>query len=442
MTKVVLEFPKKLRRIFTPNRYKVMYGGRGGAKSWAVARALLAMGAQTKTRVLCAREFQNSIQESVHQLLESQVNLMGLDAFYDVQKSKIMGVNGTEFVFVGFKNTGNLRSYEGFDIVWVEEANNVSKSSWDILIPTIRKEGSEIWLSFNPVLESDETYKRFVLDPPEGAWVVKVNWRDNPWFPDVLRREKDDLKRRDPLAYSHVWEGECKQTLDGAIYAAELAKVLESGRRTRVPHDPAHPVYAIFDIGRSDSTAIWFVQLVSSEIRLIDYHDETGKTVSEFVPILTGRAEGLERRLAYSYETIWLPHDAENKTVLHPLSFRGQLKALMPNSSIRIVPRLSVEDGIHAARTIFGRCMFDTSGTQDGWQALSHYQYEIVDGQRSKKPLHNWASNGADSFRYVAAALREKTSQTKLNLTSAKPPEPIPLTTAASAASKLKWMRR
>src|SRR5574337_1147207 len=238
------EFPEKLKFLFEPARYKVLFGGRGGAKSWGVARALLIQAAASPLRILCAREFQNSIAESVHHLLQSQIAAIGLSSFYEIQAGLIRGTNGSEFVFAGLRNNvTKIKSFEGVDRVWVEEAQTVSKSSWEVLIPTIRKEGSEIWLTFNPELETDETYQRFVVNPPAGARVVKINWDDNPWFPETLRREKDDLKMRDPDAYQNVWEGNCRVTLDGAIYARELRLAQEEGRIRSVPYDAAKPVH-------------------------------------------------------------------------------------------------------------------------------------------------------------------------------------------------------
>src|SRR5262249_44110905 len=153
--------------LFRPKRYKVLYGGRYGMKSWGAARALLMLGTQKPLRILCARELQNSIKDSVHKLLSDQIEILGLREFYDIQQTSIKGVNGTEFSFEGIRhNISKIRSYEGIDICWVEEAVLVSSTSWETLIPTIRKEGSEIWMTFNPELEQDETYKRFVKDPP------------------------------------------------------------------------------------------------------------------------------------------------------------------------------------------------------------------------------------------------------------------------------------
>jgi phage terminase large subunit len=207
------DFPSKLKFLFKPSRYKVAHGGRGGAKSWGFARALLIIGAQRKLRVLCAREYQNSITESVHKLLTNQIDDLGLGGFYGggITLTGIKGINGTEFIFSGIKNNvTKIKSTEGVDVCWVEEAEKVSNESWEVLIPTIRKPSSEIWVSFNPNLESDPTYRRFIVNPPDDASVVKMSWRDNPWFPDELRREKDYLARVDHDAYMHVWEGECR----------------------------------------------------------------------------------------------------------------------------------------------------------------------------------------------------------------------------------------
>lgn len=212
-------FAPKFDILFKPARYKVLYGGRGAAKSWGIARALVIKGLQRKLRILCAREIQHSIADSVHKLLVEQIYEMGLSPWYKITKNAIVGVNGTEFIFSGLHfNVREIKSKEGIDLCWVEEAQSVSEESWDVLIPTIRKEKSEIWLSFNPDAETDPTYRRFVIDPPPDSFVRKVSWQDNPWFPDVLRQEMEYLKRVDYEAYLHVWEGEVRRISDAIIF--------------------------------------------------------------------------------------------------------------------------------------------------------------------------------------------------------------------------------
>jgi phage terminase large subunit len=177
-----VQFPEKLGFPSEPHRYKVLCGGRGGIKSWSIAQHLLIEGAKRPLRIPCAQETMQSIRESVHELMEDQIARLGLQADYEVQKAEIMGRNGAVFTFHGLRDQSvhNIKSLEGADILWVEEAQNVSEKSWRTVIPTIRKPGSEIWISFNPELDTDDTYKRFVISPPPNAVVVKTSWRDSP----------------------------------------------------------------------------------------------------------------------------------------------------------------------------------------------------------------------------------------------------------------------
>ena len=395
------EFPQKLSILFDPARYKVLYGGRGGAKSWGVARALLIIGARQTTRILCAREFQTSIKDSVHKLLSDQIFSMGLEDFYEITQTAIRGKNGTEFSFAGLKNNvANIKSYEGCDICWVEEAQTTSKLSWNVLIPTIRKEGSEIWITFNPELETDETYKRFVVNPPENSIVQRVNWSDNPWFPETLRLEKDALYARDREAYNTIWEGVCRQTVDGAIFAKEMQQAEFEGRITRVPYDPIKPVMAVFDIGWADATAVWFIQFIGMETRLIRYYETTQTTMSQILAKM--------QTFGYVYDILYLPHDAQNKTLAaNGRSIEEIVRAAGFN--VRIIDRTPITDSINAARTIFPKCYFDRENCHEGLQCLRHYRYDVNPdtGTFSQKPLHDNYSHGADAFRYIGLMINE-----------------------------------
>lgn len=401
------EFPVKLEGLFKKSRYKVLFGGRGGAKSWGIARALLIKGAKDPIRILCAREFQTSIKDSVHKLLCDQIDSLGLLSFYEITQTSIRGKNGTEFAFVGLKNNvANIKSYEGVDICWVEEAQTTSRLSWNVLIPTIRKEGSEIWISFNPELETDETYQRFVANPPADCITMKVNWYDNPWFPETLKLEKDALKARDEEAYNQVWEGLCRQTVDGAIFAKEMQQAEKDGRICRVPYDATKPVHAVFDLGWSDSTAIWFLQFVGMETRLIRYIEDSQKTISYYLATM--------QTYGYVYDKIWLPHDAENKTLAAAgRSIDDIVRAA--GYKTEIMPRVPILDSINAARTIFPNCYFDREHTADGLACLRHYRYEVdpETGQFSRNPLHDHYSHGADAFRYIALMIKEPPKRKK-----------------------------
>jgi phage terminase large subunit len=395
------EFPIKLKGLFEKSRYKVAYGGRGGAKSWGIARALLIKGAKDPMRILCAREFQTSIKDSVHKLLCDQIEALGLLGFYEITQNSIRGKNGTEFAFVGLRNNvANIKSYEGVDVVWVEEAQTTSRLSWNILIPTIRKQGSEIWISFNPELETDETYQRFVLKPPADCIQIKINWSDNPWFPETLLLEKDALKARDLEAYNQVWEGLCRQSVDGAIFAKELQQAELDGRLTKVPYDATKPVHAVFDLGWADSTAIWFLQFVGMETRLIRYIEDSQKTISHYLATM--------QTFGYVYDKVWLPHDAENKTLAAAgRSIDDIVRAA--GFKTQILPRVPILDSINAARTIFPSCYFDRDNAAEGINCLRHYRYEVdpATGQFSRSPLHDHYSHGADAFRYIALMIKE-----------------------------------
>lgn len=390
-----VEFAGKMRGLFKPSRYKVFYGGRGGGKSVSFAKALLVKGAEQPLRILCAREIQRSIADSVHKLLSDQIAEIGMAGFYEVQQTVIRGANGTEITFAGLKhNIGNIKSAEGIDIVWVEEAQTVSKQSWEVLIPTIRKDNSEIWITFNPELEEDETYRRFVLNPPSNALVAKVNHNDNPWFPEVLKHEMEDLRERDPDAYMHVYEGECRTMIEGAVYANEMRQAVLNGQITSVPYDACIPVHTFWDLGWNDHTSIWFAQSVGAELHLIDFLQDRGRSVAWYLAAVQERG--------YVYGEDWLPHDAKAKTLAASMSVEQLMRGA--GRDVKITPKLSVNDGINAARTIFNRCRFDADKCADGIQCLRRYSYDVdpETGRFSKQPLHDEYSDGADAFRYFA----------------------------------------
>lgn len=396
---VKAQFPKPLECLFQPKRYKVLYGGRGAGRSWGVARALLLLGQLNPIRVLCVRELQNSIEESVHKVLSDQIVNLGLSGFYTIEKSKIYGSNGTTFSFDGIRNNVNkIKSYEGIDYCWVEEANKVTRNSWSVLIPTIRKESSEIWVTFNPELETDYTYIRFVKEANRAeSAVVKMTWRDNPWFPLVLRKEMEADKERDFDHYLNIWEGHTVQQLEGAVYAKELRRATLEKRICTVPYDRSIPVDTYWDLGRADNTAIWFVQRVSMQWRVLAYYEATGQDLTHFLKECQKRA--------YVYGTMNLPHDAKAKR----LGMRLTIEELLRQAGYRtnIVPNQRITDGINAARIIMPNCYWDTDGCEDGLNALRHYRYKVIDGHLSNEPLHDWASDGADAWRYFAICAKD-----------------------------------
>ena len=405
----VAQFPAKLQFLFDPIRYKILYGGRGGAKSWGVARALLILGAQNPLRILCTRETQKSISDSVHKLLGDQITSLGLGGFYEIQQAGIYGKNGTEFIFAGLRqDISNLKSYESVDICWVEEAQTVSKHSWDVLIPTIRKEKSEIWVSFNPELDTDDTYRRFIQNPPASAKVAMINWRDNPWFPSVLKAEMEECKARSEEDYQHIWEGCCIQQVEGAIYANEMRQLDKDQRITRVAYDSLKPVQAFWDIG-DRYTSIWLAQAHPFEHRVIDYVEGEGLSLMQYLKLLQAKP--------YVYGTMWLPHDARSPQLGTGRSIEEQMRSA--GWKVQIVPRLSIADGISLVRQIMPSCWFDGDRCADGLQALRRYRWAPDGnlGQIKREPLHDIYSHPADAFRYLAVAIKQPDPQeTKINI--------------------------
>jgi phage terminase large subunit len=393
-----LTLPEKLLPLLSPKRYKVLYGGRGSSKSWSVARALIHLATIRPIRVLCARETQKSIQESVHRLLKDQIEALGVSDLFDVQETKIVGVNGSDFAFAGIRQQGvaNLKSFEAVDVCWVEEAQVVTKKSWDVLIPTIRKPGSEIWITFNPELEDDETYKRFVTDADEDVWACAVNYSDNPWFDAVLEKERVKMLARDPTGYKTTWEGQCRPAVEGAIYANEIGAVVASGRIRNVPYDPMLKVHTVWDLGWNDSTSIICVQRAGAEVRIIDYIEGDHRTLADY-------AHDLKER-KWNRGTDWLPHDGNAKSLQTGKTPKEVLAQLDCNPEI--VDNLEVEQGIHAARLLFPRVYFDKDKTGPLTNALKRYRRQQNQATGAfGAPLHDDNSHPADAFRYLAVVV-------------------------------------
>jgi len=255
------DFPEFLEPIFQPKRYKIMYGGRGGGRSWGCARALLLQGMQRPLRVLCTREFQSSIKDSVHRLLETQIDRMGIQAYYNVTQHEIQGSNGTAFLFEGLRhNITKIKSLEGINICWCEEAERISNESWRVLIPTIREDASEIWVTFNPYLEEDPTYQRFIVHPPapDQIWAVKSGWKDNKWFPDVLKKEKEHDYRVDAQMAEHVWGGECLSNTDAQILGGKW--IIDDFRPGRDWQGPYHGADWGFAHSPTAAVKLWIYQ--------------------------------------------------------------------------------------------------------------------------------------------------------------------------------------
>jgi len=392
-----VELPEKLGFLLTSKkRYLGAKGGRGSAKSWSVAKALLILGTTRKLRILCTREVQKSIKQSVHKLLSDQVEALGLTRFYDVLGTEIIGRNGTEISFAGLSDqtADSIKSFEGVDICWVEEAQTISKRSWKILIPTIRKDGSQIIITFNPELETDETYDRFITNAPDDCQIVDMNYTDNPWFPAVLEQERLHAKATLPVAeYENIWEGKCMPAVVGAIYFDQVLKCEEEKRIANVPYDPMLKVHVVFDLGWNDAMSISLVQKHGNALMIIENIEDSHKTLDHYSAEL--------RKKNMNWGRLYLPHDGKHQNYQTGKSAEEVMRAL--GWDVRITPNMSVEEGIRLTRMTFSRIFFDKTKAARIIQCAKRYRRSI--NQQTNEPgppLHDEWSHGADNLRYIA----------------------------------------
>lgn len=403
---VDFEIVPKFKPLYEPAPYKIAFGGRGGGKTLAFAQAALILGAMRTLRIGCFREIQKSIKESVHETLKQEIFRMDLKApngapFYTIKEHSIEGANGTEFFFMGLRhNLNSLKSVANIDLAWVEEADPISDDGWTVFLPTVRRDppygpfgqGSEFWIGFNPGFDTSPTYKRFVENPPTGAVLIPVNYWDNPFFPEILRRQMEDAKKIGGDAYDNVWAGKPRVTIDGAIYAKQIANAELEGRITDVPWIRAKPVNTYWDLGRRDLTAVWFIQPVGSYFHVIDYVEGRNMEMTEFVNILQNKG--------YTYGIHFLPHDGANQYVTTNRTAESILRSA--GYRVRLVDRVPKKSiSIEASRVIFDQLRFDRNRTYEGLQHLRRYKYEIKDGQYSRDPKHDDASNAADAIQQL-----------------------------------------
>jgi phage terminase large subunit len=406
MTVANAKFPAKLGFLFNKKRYKVARGGRGSGKSWGYARALLILGAQSPIRILCTREIQKSIQQSVHKLLSDQILALGLGGIYEVLNTEIRGKNGTEIYFAGLSNetAESLKSFEGVDIVWCEEAQTISKRSWDILIPTIRKDSSEIWITYNPDLETDETHQRFTINPPADCVSVLMNYVDNPWFPQVLEQERLECKAKYPKDYPNIWEGKCRPAAEGAIYYDEMEEVTNNNQIINLPYDPKLKVHVVVDLGWNDSMAIILVQRNVSEIRIIEYIEDSHRKLTDYSQELKDKR--------YNWGKLFIPHDGYNEDVKAASAYRILTDLGWTIPAREELVELNIENGIKATREIFPRCYFDREKTKRLVECLKRYRRVVPrNTNEPRSPMHDEYSHGADAFRYLALAVDQMSNE-------------------------------
>lgn len=400
-----IKTPRVFQPLLQPSRYKGAHGGRGSGKSHFFGESAIERCIQDTTRIVCIREIQKSIKESSKLLLEDKIKYFEVEHLFDVLESEIRHkTNGSRIIFQGMQNhtASSIKSLEGFDVAWGEEADSLSELSLNLLRPTIRKEGSELWFSWNPITE-DSAIEKLLRgeNRVDNAIVVEANWRDNPFFPDVLRLEMEQDKAKDYDKYLHVWEGNYRRTLDGAVYAKEIRAAYESHRVTKVLPIPGKPVDTFWDLGKRDHTAIWFAQMQMGEYRIVDFYQNRGEKLEHYAQVVKERG--------YPIGTIWLPHDAEQDRLVGK-TIKQAMRDLFPNVLVKVIARMAKKSiGIEAARRIFPNCYFDEEKTRAGLKCLGAFKYDVDpdSGGYSANPLHDENSDAADAFAQMALSLQE-----------------------------------
>jgi phage terminase large subunit len=406
--KAEIELPPKLVNLFDGEaRYRVAFGGRGSGKTRSFALMSAVYGYRwgmsgKQGQILCAREHLNSLDESSLEEVKSAIQSVDwLDAYYEIGEKYIRSRDGrVSYVFSGLRrNLDSIKSKARVILAWVDEAENVSEAAWQKLIPTIREEESEIWVTYNPESKHSAVHQRFRVSPSGDVKVCEINWRDNPWFPDVLNQERMNDQKLRPDVYDHVWEGAFLIHVEGAYYTVEMREANAEGRIGSAPYDRSVGVVTAWDLGVGDSTAIWFAQMVGPEVRLIDYYESSGVGLDHYVAILNSKG--------YNYTDHILPHDVRVRELG---TGKSRLETL-DNLGVRpitIAAQLNVDDGIQAVRSLLGRAWFDEEKCERGIDCLRQYRRDYDENNKSFKarPLHDWSSHGADAMRYLAIGYR------------------------------------
>lgn len=405
-----VEVPRKLKPLLYPKRYKGAYGGRGGAKSHFFAEQGLLNCFRKQTRMVCIREVQESIRDSVRQLLVDKITKLGLGAFFTPYETEIRGSNGSMIIFKGMQsyNAETIKSLEGYDIAWVEEAQTLSERSLDLLRPTIRKSGSELWFSWNPRFKTDPVDKFFRKDPSDEAVSVFVNYRDNPWFPDELKKDMERDFRVDPDKAEHIWNGAYGSS-EGAILSRWVNEADREGRiNDQVSFDPNGPAIEVSsDLGFRDTASWWYWQRRLGGFAVLEYEGDSGLDADDWIPMIEKNVERLvgSRKLG----RVWLPHDAKVKTFQSKHSSVERFLEAFGAEHVGIVPISKKSDQISAARKVIKTCEFNKSGCDEGLDGLLAWEFEwnYDNNVFSREPLHNWASHPGDAFAYGSQVMEE-----------------------------------
>lgn len=407
-----------------PARYKGAWGGRGSGKSHFFGEMLVDDSLCNKgLRSVCIREVQKTLKQSSKKLIEDKIQSLklgeanGFKVFREVIETPGDGL----ILFQGMQDhtADSIKSLEGFNRAWVEEAQTLSHTSLKLLRPTIRSEGSELWFSWNPRRKTDPVDVLLRQgQKPTNSVVVNANWSHNPWFPDVLEQERLDCLSNEPEEYDHIWDGGYSKVTKGAYFANHILKAKQEGRIGNVALDPLMTVRIFVDIGgtgaKADAFTMWAAQFIGKEIRVLNYYEAQGQPIGTHLAWL--RANG------YTSDTaqIWLPHDGKTNDRVYDVSYESALTDA--GYEVEVIPNQgkgAAMARIEEARRLFPRMWFDGTKCQAGIEALGWY-HEKKDEVRNigLGPEHDWASHGADAFGLMCVAHEEPTQHEHINFSS------------------------
>ncbi len=422
--------PRKLISVFEGEaRYRGSVGGRGSSKTRSFAKQSARKGDMFATQgisgvILCAREFQNSLDDSSFAEVVAAIQADPyLRTRWEIGRQYIRHVTGkVEYLFRGLRhNKESLKGIARILLAWADEAEQIQEESWAILIPTVREDGSEIWLTWNRGSERSATNQRFVVKATPDMKIVEMNWSDNPYFPAVLNDERLRDQKARPDDYGHIWEGQFKTAFQGSYYASYLtqAEVGQPKRITAVPTDPLMTLRAYWDIGgtgqKADATAIWICQFVGPNINVLDHYEAVGQPLATHVNWL--RKNGYEDALCV------LPHDGVNHEKIYKVTYESALREA--GFAVRTVPNQGAGAAmlrVESARRLFPRIWFNADKTLPGRTALRAYREKWSEDRNiGLGPLHDWASNSADAFGLMCIDYEEPRAPKKASTGRGRP---------------------
>jgi phage terminase large subunit len=413
MTTVRVELPEKLIPVFDGKAdIRGAFGGRGSGKTRSFAKKSAVRGYVWSKEgregiILCCRQYMNSLDESSLEEIKAAIQSEPwLEEHYEIGEKFVRTKDGrVNYKFSGLdRNIDSVKSKARILLCWVDEAEPVTESAWQTLIPTLREEVSELWVTWNPKRKGSATSKRFREAKDPLMKVVELNWMDNPKFPEILERTRRKDKRERPDSYGHIWDGEYETFVEGAYFAAHLLQAKSENRIGRVSADPLMTLRAFCDIGgtgaKADAFAMWIAQFVGREIRVLDYYEAVGQPLATHL--------GWMRSKGYTDNRcqIWLPHDGATNDKVYDVSYESALK--QAGYTVTVVPNQgkgAAKARIEAGRRLFPSIWFNEETTESGRDALGSY-HEKKDEDRNigLGPEHDWASHGSDAFGLMCVA--------------------------------------